>query len=108
MLIKNAFVAIRAGQVIANKENWKNRTVIVNAVAAIIVSAVGVASGFGVAVPIDGPIAEMISGVVVSLVFAFNGWSTLATSETVGIDKPTTPLTPVTPSQEKTTFTEGP
>jgi hypothetical protein len=84
-MIGNTITAMRKGRQLANVETWKNRTVAVNAVAALAGAVLGIAHAFGYSVPLDAEQIDALAVVLVTVVGLFNGWSTLATSAKVGV-----------------------
>lgn len=84
-MIGNAITAMCKGRQLANVETWKNRTVAVNAVAALVGAVFGIANAIGYPIPLDAEQIDALALVLVTVVGLFNGWSTLATSEKVGM-----------------------
>jgi hypothetical protein len=84
-MIGNAITAMRKGTQLANVETWKNRTVAVNAVAALGGAILGIANALGYPIPLDAEQVDALAVVLVTVVGLFNGWSTLATSTKVGL-----------------------
>jgi hypothetical protein len=84
-MIGNAITAMRKGRQLANVETWKNRTVAVNAVAALAGAILGIANALGYPIPLDAEQVDALAVVLVTAVGLFNGWSTLATSAKVGV-----------------------
>jgi uncharacterized membrane protein len=79
MLIK-AWKAMRAGEILANPEKWKNRQALINALAAIL--------SFGVLVtPLDIEPQDIIllAGALATILGLVNSYMTVATSEKVGL-----------------------
>ena len=80
------FRVLRAGQEIANAETWKNRTALVNALAALLTAGAGIAASTGHQLPIDEQgIAAVATGLGTLFVFLLNIWSTYATTGRVGL-----------------------
>lgn len=84
-MIGNALTAMQQGRILANAATWKNRTIAVNALGALLAAVLGIARAFGVDLPLDPAQIDAIALVLVTAVGLFNGWSTAATSTTVGL-----------------------
>lgn len=84
-MIGNAITAMRKGRQLANVETWKNRTVAVNALGALLAAVLGIASALGYPIPLDAEQIDALAVVLVTVVGLFNGWSTLVTSTKVGV-----------------------
>jgi hypothetical protein len=84
-MIGNAITALRKGRQLADVETWKNRTVAVNALGALLAAVLAIAHAFGYSVPLDAEQIDALAVVLVTVVGLFNGWSTLATSAKVGV-----------------------
>lgn len=82
MTIGNLFTALRQGYILKNAESWKNRTVAVNALVALITVALAVAGEFGYALKLDD---EIVSSAAVAVWGLFNAWSTVATTAKIGL-----------------------
>lgn len=82
MTIGNLFTALRQGYILKNAESWKNRTVAVNALMALITVALAVAGEFGYALKLDD---EIVSAAAVTVWGLFNAWSTVATTAKIGL-----------------------
>lgn len=83
MNVGNAVQALRAGWILKNPETWKNRTVAVNALTALLGVVLAIArEGFGydLVVPDD-----VIAAAGLTVWGLFNAWSTVATSAKVGL-----------------------
>jgi len=84
--ISSLISVLYKGNKVADPEVWKNRTVAVNGVTALIVSVLALASSFGFDFGISNEQAEIIASAIVIVVFAgINIMSTLATSDKVGL-----------------------
>jgi len=75
--------ALKSGEELTNADTWKNRTALVTALTALLLSGSEIARAYGVAVPFADDQITALTGAVV--VLAFNIWATFATSKRVGI-----------------------
>lgn len=81
-MLTDFFNAFRKGQELANPETWKNRTILLNALVALIAALGAIAKGFGYDVPVD---SEAIGGGVVGVFALINGVMQIVTSKRVGL-----------------------
>lgn len=90
MTIAELITATRAGMVLRNPAAWKDRTIVVNKVAALLSVALAIAQGAGYAqnLRLDSDVLASLAGGVWAVVAAFNAWSTAATSDKVGLFGP--------------------
>lgn len=85
MNVGNAVQAMRAGWILKNPETWKQRTVAINALTAVLSVAVALAKGFGYDIPLSDEILAAVATGVWGVVGLFNSWSTVATTDKVGL-----------------------
>ena len=85
MSISNLFLALRQGYILKNAESWKNRTVAVNALTALIGVLAALAKEFGYGIPVSDEMAVAIATGVWGVVGVFNAWSTVATTDKIGL-----------------------
>lgn len=85
MQIGNAITALRAGWILRNPETWKNRTIAVNAVTALLTLGLAVARAFGVELEVSDEVLGAVASGVWGAVGVFSAWSTAATSGRVGL-----------------------
>lgn len=85
MNVGNAVQAMRAGWILKNPETWKNRTIAVNALVAVLGVAAAVARGFGYDLSVSDEILAAVATGVWGIVGVFNSWSTVATTDKVGL-----------------------
>jgi uncharacterized membrane protein len=79
------FDLFRKGSAVADPAVWKNRSALVMALSALIVTAAQVAKGYGYDLGIDNDTASAIAGGIAAAVGLF---STFATSDKVGVLPP--------------------
>lgn len=92
-MLKDLFTVFRKGKELANAATWKNRTIAINALAALLAAAAGVASALGYPV-MSAADAEAIAAGVVAVVGVVNAIMHVATSSKVGIGQDSVPLEP--------------
>ena len=85
MQIGNAITAIRAGYELRRAEAWKNRTIAVNALTALLTLGFAVARAFGVQLEVSDEVLGAVATGVWGAVGVFSAWSTAATSARVGL-----------------------
>ncbi len=87
MNIGGVFGALRAGWVLRDPKTWKERTVAVNALAGLLSALLAIAQGAGYAtgLHLDGDVVVSLAGGVWAAVAAFNSWSTVATTDKIGL-----------------------
>lgn len=85
MNVGNAIQALRAGWILRNPESWKQRTVAINALTAVLSVLVAVAKGFGYDLPVSDEILAAVATGVWGVVGVFNSWSTVATTDKIGV-----------------------
>ena len=85
MNIGNAIQALRAGWILRDPETWKNRTVAINALTAVLSVSVAIARGFGYDLPISDEIIAAVATGLWGIVGVFNSWSTVATTDKIGL-----------------------
>jgi len=87
--LTSAVTVLKRGNKLRSVEAWKNTQAVASFVAALVV-AIGAFFGTDVS-GVDGAIVDSIatglSGLVVSAGLLFNTWTTLATSDKVGVGK---------------------
>lgn len=82
MTIGNLFTALRQGYILKNPEVWKNRTVAINALVAVIGAALAIAKEFGYTLALSDDTVNAAALVVWGV---FNAWSTVATTDKIGL-----------------------
>lgn len=82
MTVGNLFLVLRQGYILKNAETWKNRTVAVNALTALLGAAVVLANEFGYPVSFSDDVVAAAALVVWGV---FNAWSTVATTDKIGL-----------------------
>ena len=82
MTIGNLFTALRQGYILRNPATWKNRTVAINALVAVIGAVLGIAGEFGHALNIGD---DVIGAAALVIWGVFNAWSTVATTDKIGL-----------------------
>jgi hypothetical protein len=75
----------RKGKEVANPAAWKNGTITVNAVAAVLASVVGVAKVFGYDLPVSQEILDQAAVGIVAFAGAGNAVMHVITSSKVGV-----------------------
>lgn len=85
MTIGNLFTALRQGYILKNPETWKNRTVAVNALMALLGVALAVAKGAGYDIPVSDEMLGAVAAGIWGIVGVFNSWSTVATTAKIGL-----------------------
>lgn len=85
MNVGNAVQALRAGWILRNPETWKNRTVAINALTAVLSVAIAIARGFGYELPVSDEIVAAVATGLWGVVGVFNSWSTVATTDKIGV-----------------------
>lgn len=85
MWLTHLFSVLRAGQELSNSETWKNRSVAINAVTALLMALAGAAKGFGYEIPMDESTAALLAGGVLGVVALYNAFMLVATSARVGL-----------------------
>ena len=85
MQVGSAITAIRAGYELRRAETWKNRTIAVNALTALLTLGLAVARAFGVQFEVSDEVLAAVASGVWGVVGVFSAWSTAATSARVGL-----------------------
>jgi len=85
MTIGNLFTALRQGYILKNPETWKNRTVAVNALMALLGVVLAVAKGAGYDIPVSDEVLGAVAAGIWGVVGMFNSWSTVATTAKIGV-----------------------
>lgn len=85
MQVGNAITAIRAGYELRRAETWKNRTIAVNALTALLTLGLAVARAFGIQLEVSDEVLGAVATGVWGAVGVFSAWSTAATSARVGL-----------------------
>ena len=84
-MISNLIRALRAGEELKNKENWKNAQIITGAITSIAGAALMGLRVFGVEVPITDDQIVAIAGGAAAILGLYNSYATTATSKSVGL-----------------------
>lgn len=75
----------RQGEEVADAKTWKDRTIAINAVVALLAALVSVAKAFGVSIDISADDLNALAAGVVALVGVVNGIVHVVTSAKVGL-----------------------
>lgn len=85
-LIADAWRVLKKGESVADPTTWKNRLVATNALAALLVSVIGLAQSAGYELNVLPEQAEQVAGYITGLIWVgMNIYGTYATSTKVGI-----------------------
>lgn len=84
-MITNFIEALRLGHMLRDPTSWKNRQLVINAIAAILGFIVALANLFGFPINLDAETTAAVGSVVWTIVSLFNGWATVATTEKIGL-----------------------
>lgn len=84
-LVSSVWKALQAGYKLARSTTWKRRQIAVNAVAALLAGAVGIAKALGYDMAVDDETLLAVGGVVWAVVSLFDAGATAATTASVGL-----------------------
>ena len=85
MLLMDMVKAIKAGEEITNPASWKNKTIVMNSVSAIVLAVIGIIKWKFPDFVINEIGIDAIVNVIVAVLFAINALMTAITSKKVGV-----------------------
>lgn len=77
--------ALKAGEELDNPAKWKNKQLLANTIAIIILAIINGAQAVDIYIPLTEAQINLISEIVAGLIVLINGYLTIATSKKVGL-----------------------
>jgi len=77
--------ALKAGEELDNSAKWKNKQLLANTVAIVILAIINGARAIDIQIPLTEPQVQIISDIIAGIIVLINGYLTIATSKKVGL-----------------------